>query len=221
MDYEQALILVKSYWKSSADLKCGKDNKPMKKLLNLQLFAEDPAATETKAAEGAPAQEKPTDTKEPETASKADDKSELKYSDADVNKIIDKKFAEWQKKQQKEIDEAQKLAEMNATQKAEYERDQLQKELDEYKKQASLAEMSKTARKMLSENNITISDELLSVLVSTDAEATKTAVDSFTRLFNEAVDNAVKEKARGTTPKVVVNNSDAMSEIEKRIAKYN
>lgn len=173
----------------------------MKKLLNLQLFAEDPAATETKAAEGAPAQEKPTDTKEPETASKADNKSEPKYTDKDVNEIIDKKFAEWQKKQQKAVDEAQKLATMNATQKAEYERDQLKKELDEYKKQASLAEMSKTARKMLSDSGITIKDELLSMLVTTDAEETKTAIDGFSKAFTEAVESAVKERLKGEPPK--------------------
>lgn len=172
----------------------------MKKLLNLQLFAEETPA-DNKAAEVVPAQEKPADTKEPETAAKAEEKSEKKYSDADVDKIIDKKFAEWQKKQQKEIDEAQKLATMNATQKAEYERDQLKKELDEYKKQASLAEMSKTARKMLSDSGITIKDELLSMLVTTDAEETKTAIDSFTKAFKEAVEAEVKDRLKGNAPK--------------------
>lgn len=172
----------------------------MKKLLNLQLFAEETPA-DNKAAEGAPAQEKPTDTKEPETASKADDKSELKYSDEDVNKIIGQKKAEWEKKKQKDLDEAQKLAEMNATQRAEYERDQLQKELDEYKKQASLAEMSKTARKMLSDSGIAIKDELLSMLVTTDAEETKTAIDGFTKLFKDAVEAEVKERLKGEPPK--------------------
>ena len=61
--------------------------------------------------------------------------NDKKYSDADVNALIDRKFAEWQKKKDAELGEAKKLAEMDATQKAEYERDKMQKELDLLKKQ--------------------------------------------------------------------------------------
>ena len=164
--------------------------------LNLQLFAEDTQASTETATEG-----KETDSKE---SSKPEDKttaSQAKYTDEDVNKIIDKKFAEWQKKQQKEVDEAKKLAEMNATQKAEYERDQLKKKLEELEKQASLSEMTKTARKMLAESSINIPDELLSMMVTTDAEETKAAVDGFAKIFKEAVESAVKEKLKGEPPK--------------------
>lgn len=192
----------------------------MKKILfDLQLFADEAAPEAGTSTEP----EKPTEENKPGTEQKpkgggTDDK---KYSDEDVNKLIDMKFAEWQKKKDKEVDEAKKLADMNAQQKAEYERDKLQKELDDYKRKDALAEMSKTARKMLSDEGINISDELLSRLITTDAAETKSAVDSFTKLFKAAVDDAVKDKARGTTPKNITNNSDAMSEIEKRIAKYN
>lgn len=172
----------------------------MKKFnLNLQLFAEDTQAS-TEATETATEGKEATSTEN----SKADDKktdSKAKYTDEDVNKIIDKKFAEWQKKQQKEVDEAKKLAEMNATQKAEYERDQLKKKLEELEKQASLSEMTKTARKMLAESNINIPDELLSMMVTTDAEETKTAVDGFAKVFKEAVESAVKERLKGEPPK--------------------
>lgn len=201
----------------------------MKKILfDLQLFADDAgsgadnadnaggAASADDANKGA---EQNTDNKQqPDTKPGAEEK---KYTDSDVDKLIDKKFAEWQKKKDKEVDEAKKLADMNAQQKAEYERDKLQKELDDYKRKDALAEMSKTARKMLSDEGINVSDELLSRLVTTDAEETKAAVDSFTKLFKAAVDDAVKDKARGITPKNITNNSNAMSEIEQRIAKYN
>lgn len=175
----------------------------MKKFIALQLFAEDtPAAGTEPESKGTAAAEsgKETDTKEPIPAATQKEKGEKKYTDEDVNNLIDKKFAEWQRKQQKAVDEAQKLATMNATQKAEYERDQLQKELDEYKKQASLAEMSKTARKMLADDGISINDELLSMLITTDAEETKAAVDGFSKAFTEAVEAAVKERLKGNTP---------------------
>lgn len=169
----------------------------MKTSFNLQLFAEADAAATDASTENTTEQ-----TTEQSTGSKQDGKAEEKrYSDKEVNDLIDKKFAEWQKKKDKEIGEAQKLATMNATQKAEYERDQLQKELDKLKRANSIAEMSKTARKILSESNINIPDELLSLMVTTDAEETKTAVDSFTKLFKDAVESAVKERLKGETPK--------------------
>ena len=87
-----------------------------------------------------------------------------------MDKILNKKFAEWEKKKQKEVDEAKKLADMNAKEKAEYERDKLQKELDELKRKNSLSEMTKTARKMLSDEGVSVSDDVLSMIVSTDAE---------------------------------------------------
>ena len=173
---------------------------------NLQLFADDTQTSTETATEG-------TDTTSKDN-SKADDKkteSQAKYTDEDVNKIIDKKFAEWQKKQQKEVDEAKKLAEMNATQKAEYERDQLKKKLEELERQASLGEMTKTARKMLSESNINIPDELLSMMVNTDAEETKVAVDGFAKAFKEAVESAVKERLKGEPPKRSSGSSQSMT----------
>ena len=170
---------------------------------NLQLFAEDggeaaePVVQEQNNAEGA---------KQADTAKK--------YTDAEVDKLIEKKFAEWQKKKDKEVSEAKKLAEMNAQQKAEYERDQLQKELDGLKKKDALAEMTKAARKMLSDEGVSISDDLLSVLVTTDAEATKTAVDGFTKLFKDAVEKAVKERLKGEVPKKGAGGSGSMTKAQ-------
>ena len=164
-----------------------------KRRFDLQLFADEAAEATTETTE---------ETK-PETApaAKVEKQDEPKYTDKDVDEILNKKFAQWQKKQQREVDEAKKLAEMNAQQKAEYERDKLQKELDEYKRQASLAEMNKTARKMLSDNGITIPDELLSMMVTTDAEETKNAIDGFSKVFTEAVESAVKERLKGEPPR--------------------
>lgn len=170
----------------------------MKKRFDLQLFAEE-AATDAAAAPTAEQAEEPAKP-EPAPAAVLKEKG-AKYTDADVDEILNRKFAEWQKKQQKAVDEAQKLATMNATQKAEYERDQLKKELEELKRISALSEMSKTARKMLSDNGITISDDLLSVMVTEDAETTKAAVDGFSQMFTQAVEAAVKERLKGDPPR--------------------
>ena len=195
----------------------------MKKMFNLQLFAEvevSGTATAAPTEPATPTQENPTNDKEPVPVAALKKEGELKYSDADLDKIINKKFAELEQKKQKQIDEATKLANMNATQKAEFERDKLQKELNQFKEQAALAEMAKTARKMLSDEGINVSDELLTMFVNTDAENTKAAVDSFSKLFKEAVESAVKDRLRGETPKTGTASAAPVSEFEKKIKKY-
>lgn len=149
------------------------------KAFNLQLFAE-------------PSEPKPAEPTEPT--------GEKKYTDDDVDKILNKKFAKWQAQQDKAIKEAEKLATMDAKQKAEYEREQMQKELDEYKRKDALASMTNTARNMLADANISVSDELLAVMVTTDADETKAAIDAFKEAFNAAVEKAVKEKLKGEPP---------------------
>lgn len=194
--------------------------------LNLQLFTEgtEVSASGTESTTTNGTEQTSNSGTEGNTSDNSGDTgnadNQPKYTDEDVNRLIDKKFAEWQKKQQKAVDEAKKLAEMNATQKAEYERDQLKKELEEYKLKDSLAEMSKTARKMLNDGGINVSDELLSMLVTNDAEGTKAAVEGFSKLFTEAVENAVKDRLRGETPKTGTGTNTTISEIDKRIKKY-
>lgn len=130
-----------------------------------------------------------------------EEESEKKYSDEDVDKLIKRKFAEWEKKKQKEEDEAKKLAKMNAQEKADYKNRQLEDRIAELEREKTLSSMKDEARKMLSEKNINISDELLAFMVASDAEKTKTAVDSFAELFNAAVNEAIKSKARQSVPK--------------------
>ena len=172
----------------------------MKYKIYLQLFAD--AAEGANGAGGKDGGADPTGKETNQTNEPGKDgKEQPKYTDADVNKLIDQKFAEWQKKHDKSVEEAKKLAEMNATERAEHERDQLKKELEAYKRKDSLTEMTKTARKMLSDGGITVSDDLLAMMVTTDAAETKAAVDGFAKAFKEAVDVAVKEKLKGEPPK--------------------
>lgn len=185
------------------------------KFFDIQLFADEPAASPGTSG----ADPKPTETTTPNEPGR-ETKAEPKYNDADLDRIIGQKFAEWEKKKQKAVDEAKKLAEMNAQQKAEYERDEMRKELDEYKRKDALAEMSKAARKMLSDANITVPDELLSMMVTTDAQQTKAAIDGFAKLFKDSVENAVKERLRGETPRRGTGSDTPVSEIDKRIKKY-
>lgn len=125
---------------------------------------------------------------------------EKKYSDADLDKILDRKFAKWKKEQDKAVSEAQKLASMSEQEKAEHQRDALQKELDELKKANALAEMGKQARQMLADDGINIPDDLVDMIITEEAETTKTNVQQFSKLFKGAVQSAVKEALKGKAP---------------------
>ena len=90
---------------------------------------------------------------------------------------------------------------MTREEKAEYRARQLEKELNDLKRQNAVSDMAKTARKMLADEEINLPDEVIFNLVSEDAEQTKTAVEAFAKTFKEAVQAAVKDALRGTTPK--------------------
>lgn len=133
---------------------------------------------------------------------------EKKYSDEDVNEIINKRFAKWQSQQQKAIDEAvakveeqRKLDAMTNAERQKYEREALEKELNALKAEKAHNLMSTNVRKMLSADNLTMPDELIDMLVSENAEVTTARVKAFSALYQKAVNEGVREALKGSTPK--------------------
>ena len=140
---------------------------------------------------------KPED-KKPE----GDDPRKLpKYSDEDLDAIIQKKIDKIEAKAKAKADEATRLATMNATEKAEYEKKIIQEELDGYKRKEAISNMIGVARGMLKEKGLTVPDDIIATLVTEDADTTKTAVEAFADMFNATVEDALKEKMKGTPPR--------------------
>lgn len=162
-----------------------------KRFFDLQMFADDgDGGADGNGADGAG-----------DSATGAQDQKPAKYTDDDVNKIIEKKFAEWQKKQEKKVSEAERLSKMTAEEKAAEQLKALEDKIKGYEAAAARAEMTKQARSMLSDKGISVGDDLLANLIAEDAESTKASVESFVSLFTAAVEKAVKEKVKGDTPK--------------------
>lgn len=170
--------------------------KLLKNKFNLQLFTDNDAPeggegnNDGDASEGGEGQDGEKNTK--------------KYSDEDVNKIIAKKFAEWEKKQEKktkENQEAERLKNMSEQEKRDHEFKELQDKIANYEKQEALGKMTKVARSILSEQEINVNDELLSNLVTEDADTTKTNVENFAKMFKAAVQKEVAAKLRHEPPK--------------------
>ena len=167
------------------------DRKIHKKLFDLQMFAEDGDDGDAGAD---------TPEKQPNQPGN-DPKPAAKYTDEDVDKIIEKKFAEWQKKQEKKVSEAERLSKMTAEEKANERIKQLEERLAAADREKAVAAMSRQARSILSEKNINVNDELLANLVADDADATKANCENFISMFTAAVEKAVKERVKGDTPK--------------------
>lgn len=129
------------------------------------------------------------------------DAEKPKYTDADVDALISKKFAEWEKKREKQVSEAERLGQMSAEEKANARMKALEDKLHEYETNAARAEMTKQARALLQDKGIHAGDELIANLIAEDAETTKKSVESFVTLFNAAVESAVKAALKTDVPK--------------------
>ena len=96
----------------------------------------------------------------------------------------------------------------------------LQKENAELKRSALRMELGKTATGLLKEHNVDATQDILDFVVGENAEETKERIDRFVSIVQAQLKRAEVERATGRTPKTVHNTGNAMSEIDKRIAKY-
>ena len=139
--------------------------------------------------------------------------SEKKYSDADVDGIVSKRLAREREKMEREIrasidkqqedkhTEAEKLANMTELQKAQYEARKLKAEKEALEAERDLSQQMAIARHELSEANIAMPDELLSMFVSPEAEKTSAAIDKLKELMPKFINEAVQRELKRTPPK--------------------
>lgn len=167
-------------------------------LFDLQLFSEEPDSQGEPNGQSEPNGESGEKDPKPEELS---GKPAAKYTDDDLDRIINQKFAAWQKQQEKKISEAERLGQMTEAEKAAERMKVLEDKIHSYEVAAAKGEMTKQARAILQDANIHASDEIISNLVAEDAETTKAAVENFAALFNDAVEKAVKEKLKSEPPK--------------------
>lgn len=199
---------------------------------DLQMFADDPVDGDPDpeggqdAADPAPGGDPPDgDPAEPKPA------QEKKYTDAEVDAILNRKFAKWQKAQDKAVAdaraEAEKLAKMNSEQKRQYEaekKDQLikdqQAEIDRLKQDALRSELSKSAARIMKDDyQIIATQDMLDFAVGADAETTKANIAKLVGIIRDDRRLQEEKRARGTVPKAYrTDGGEPESEIKKRIA---
>lgn len=183
---------------------------------NLQHFAEDDPEDEPDKPEADSGDEKESEEKPEE---------EKKYTDKDVDKIVEKKFAKWKAKHEEDLatakKEAEKLAKMNADQKKDYELEKIKAENEKLKADAAKIELGKEAANILKESKIDATQDILDLVVGSDADSTKANIDKFVEIIKAQIAAAEVERAKGKTPKSYGSGGkDDRTEIQRRIEKY-
>lgn len=162
--------------------------------LKLQFFAEESDEDNGKSKdnnddEGKDKQDTKTNSEEIEKRLQEEYNKRLKEE-------LSRRMKQKEKEKQEAVDEAKRLAKMNKDQIAEYEREQMEKELEQLRSEKQLNEMRSEARKMLSEAEVDSSDGVVNLVVTDTAEQTKLNVEAFSNAVKKAVSEAVKVNAR-------------------------
>lgn len=133
------------------------------------------------------------------------------FTQSEVDDLIKKRLAKqeksFDKRMQEKLDEAEKLRQMNETQKAEYEQEKQIAYIAELEAKINRSGLEREASKMLSEGGIAVNDKILGLVVKDTAESTQEAVECFAALVNELADKKVSEKLKGKTPKKMEDTS--------------
>ncbi|MCI2896248.1 DUF4355 domain-containing protein [Staphylococcus hominis] len=162
--------------------------------LNLQFFSEDPDdRTNSDDKQGDNDQDDP----------KKDDKKDGddKKNDYVTVEELQRRLKQKDKEKENAVKEAEKLAKMNKDQKNEYEMEKLRKENEELRQREAMNSMRNEARSMFSEKNITATDDLLDIVVTTEAESTQKNIDAITEIVNDIAQERLKELLRTGSPK--------------------
>ncbi|QKN86238.1 recombination and DNA strand exchange inhibitor [Staphylococcus virus pSp_SNUABM-S] len=135
-----------------------------------------------------------------------DSDEEIKtYTEEEFNKRLHDELSRRMKQKEREkqtfLEEAAKLAKMNKDQKAEYEREKLESELNQLRAEKAMNEMRSENVYMFKDKDIDVSDELLDIVVSDSAETTKNNPHNLTKILDEMVQKKVQETLRQNSPK--------------------
>lgn len=171
--------------------------------LNLQFFSADDGGG---GASGNPTPGADNESGVEETQKTFDDLLKDKTYQSEFDKRIAKALetakSKWEAQKQAELEEAkteaEKLAKMNAEQKAKYEQEKREAEYQQRLKDLTIRELKATAKETLSEKGLPL--ELAEVLNYTDAETCNKSIEAVKTAFQSAVEKAVNEKLKGSTP---------------------
>src|SRR5699024_12802544 len=114
----------------------------------------------------------------------------------------------------KQIDEAQKLANMSADEKSKYEYDQKMAELTKREQELTKKELMLETEKQLREKGLPT--EAAQFIVAIDAENTKTNIKVFEAMFNKAIEIDINKRIATGAPKVGTGSGSGINQEQYR-----
>lgn len=129
------------------------------------------------------------------------------YTQEEVDKMlqseVDRRITSALKKQAKsneaKIKEAQKLAQMNESEKFQYELEQREKAIEEKEKALALAENKNEASKILADKGLSLS--LVDFVIAEDAETMNSNIRLLEKAFKDSVKREVEKRLGSSAPK--------------------
>lgn len=129
------------------------------------------------------------------------------YTQEEVDKMlqseVDRRITSALKKQAKsneaKIKEAQKLAQMNESEKFQYELEQREKAIEEKEKALALAENKNTASQILADKGLSLS--LVDFVIAEDAETMNSNIRLLEKAFKDSVKREVEKRLGSSAPK--------------------
>lgn len=144
---------------------------------------------------------------------------------AELDRILGERLGKAQTKWEKDFQvkleaattEAQKLAKMNADQKAEYERQKQADDLATRESDITRRELRATALETLAEKGMP--KQLADILNYSDADSTNKSLEAVEKAFRESVEVGVNERLKGDTPRGGGSKGGEQPSIGSNIAK--
>ena len=169
--------------------------------MNLQFFAEQGSpAPEAGAPDGAEA----TDNEQPEQPQDGPQKT---FTQEEVDKMVQKRMARYDRDHQKEVDdarnEATRLAKMNKDQQKDYKLQQAEKDRQEALSKLARYEMQDVARQQLIDGGYANpTKEDIDLIVTDNADSTKANGDAFLKAVERIRQSVRNELLKGDTPQI-------------------
>lgn len=113
------------------------------------------------------------------------------------------------------VSEAEKLAKMTEAEKQQYLEAKRKKELDDREAEITKRELMATAKNTLTEKKLPIG--LAEILTYTDAKACSDSINAVEKVFNAAVEEAVKERLKGGDPMKKAPDGDGKDDLAKQV----
>lgn len=139
------------------------------------------------------------ETTKTDVATETENKDQKTFTQEELDKIIEKRLARALKKAEDEKQEAEKLAKMSAEEKAKFEFDKEKAKFEEERKQYQREKMELEVIKQLSSKGLPT--EFSSYLIAESAEDALNNIKKFETEWQKAIEKAVNEKLKGSTPK--------------------